>query len=186
MGVELLLQGTVEVETGESVNTVEAMSQWALFSRLRAPFVLYVPPSALDTARRLCAEFNIPVSEIWTYHTALDQVRFTMVHHAPEAAAKPEPKPAAPAKAEVKAAKPPAVKPVAAAPAPKVAAAAKTAKPAVKAAPKAKPVAKSAAKKPAAKTAAKPAAKPATKPAPKAKPAAKAAAKAVKGKAKRR
>ena len=32
------LKGTVEVETGESVNNLEAMSQWATFSRLRAPF----------------------------------------------------------------------------------------------------------------------------------------------------
>lgn len=96
------LEGTVEVETGESVNTLEAMSQWALFSRLRAPFVLYVPPSAVDTARRLCAEYQIPVSEIWTYHTALDQVRFTMVHRAPTPAA---PKTRTAASAEGKAVK---------------------------------------------------------------------------------
>lgn len=198
------LQGTVEVETGESVNTLEAMSQWALFSRLRAPFVLYVPPSALDAARRLCAEFKIPVSEIWTYHTALDQVRFTMVHSAPATAARPEPRPAAPApvKAEVKEAKPAALKPVAAVkpvavkpaavkpaaakPAPKVAAATKTAKPAVKAAAKTKLAPKGAAKKPTAKAVAKPAAKPISKTASKAKPVASAAVKAVKGKAKRR
>ena len=30
------LQGTVEVETGESVNTLEAMAEWGPFSRLRA------------------------------------------------------------------------------------------------------------------------------------------------------
>jgi len=78
------LQGTVEVETGESVNTLEAMAQWGPFSRLRAPFFLYVPPNALDTARRLCAEHQVVASEIWTYHMAADQVRFTMVHRAPE------------------------------------------------------------------------------------------------------
>jgi hypothetical protein len=79
------LQGTIEVETGESVNTLEAMAQWGPFSRLRAPFYLYVPPNALDTARRLCAEHQVSVSEIWTYHTAGDQVRFTLVHRTPEA-----------------------------------------------------------------------------------------------------
>ncbi len=78
------LQGTVEVETSESVNTLEAMAEWGPFSRLRAPFVLYVPPNSLDTARRLCAEHQVDVSEIWTYHTAADQVRFTLVHRAPE------------------------------------------------------------------------------------------------------
>jgi hypothetical protein len=96
------LQGTVEVETGESVNTLEALAQWGPFSRQRAPFFLYVPPTSLETARRLCAEHNIAVAEIWTYHTALDQVRFTMVHRAPESAAKPKaraPEPTAAAKA---------------------------------------------------------------------------------------
>ena len=78
------LQGTIEVETGESVNTLEAMAEWGPFSRLRAPFVLYVPPNSLDAARRLCAEYHVTVSEIWTYHTAADQVRFTMVDQAPE------------------------------------------------------------------------------------------------------
>jgi hypothetical protein len=78
------LQGTVEVETGESVNTLEAMAEWGPFSRLRAPFFLYVPPNSLDTARRLCTEHQVSVAEIWTYHTAADQVRFTMVHRAPE------------------------------------------------------------------------------------------------------
>jgi len=47
------LLGTVEVETAESVNNLEAMSQWRTFSRLRAPFHLYVPSSAIDTAKRL-------------------------------------------------------------------------------------------------------------------------------------
>lgn len=90
------LQGTIEVETGESVNTLEAMAEWGPFSRLRAPFVLFVPPNALDTARRLCAEHQVVVSEIWTYHTAADQVRFTMVHRAPESQqVKPRSEPAA-------------------------------------------------------------------------------------------
>ena len=80
------LQGTVEVETGESINTLEAMAEWGPFSRLRVPFHLYVPPNAIDTVRRLCAEHQVDAAEIWTYHTAADQVRFTMVHRAPEPA----------------------------------------------------------------------------------------------------
>jgi hypothetical protein len=86
------LQGTIEVETTESVNTLEAMAEWGPFSRLRVPFFLYVPPASIDTVRRLCAEHEVVATEIWTYHTAADQVRFTMVHRVPEiAVAKPRP-----------------------------------------------------------------------------------------------
>ena len=48
------LEGLIEVETGESVNHLEAMAQWAHFGRARAPFYLYVPAAAVDIARRLC------------------------------------------------------------------------------------------------------------------------------------
>jgi hypothetical protein len=71
--------GTIEVETTESINTLEAMAEWGPFSRLKVPFHLYVPPNAIDTARRLCTEHQIVAAEIWTYHTAVDQVRFTLV-----------------------------------------------------------------------------------------------------------
>ena len=37
------LQAVVEVETGESVNHLEALAQWAHFAKLRAAFHLYVP-----------------------------------------------------------------------------------------------------------------------------------------------
>jgi hypothetical protein len=148
------LQATVEVETGESVNTLEAMAEWGPFSRLRAAFHLYVPPNSLDTARRLCAEHQIVATEIWTYHTAADQVRFTMVHREPDAAPaktvkappKPEVKPAKDAKPT---AKKPAGQPVAKKPAKPMAAKTKSAKPA-RAAKPAKAAKKSAAKKPAA------------------------------------
>ena len=80
------LQATVEVETTESINTLEAMAEWGPFSRLRAAFFLYVPPNAIDTVRRLCAEHHVEPAEIWTYHTAVDQVRFTMVHQSAAAA----------------------------------------------------------------------------------------------------
>jgi hypothetical protein len=129
------LQGTIEVETSESVTTLEAMAEWGPFGRLRAPFVLYVPPNSLDTARRLCAEHQVDVSEIWTYHTAADQVRFTLVHRAPESQQAKWKAPAKPEKIEKK-------------PARKAAASAKPAKKAVakKAAPARKAAAKKAAK----------------------------------------
>ena len=73
------LLGVVEVETAESVNHLEAMSQWAAFSRLRTPFHLYVPVSMIDVARRLVQDMQIPVSEIWAYHVLGDQLRFTLV-----------------------------------------------------------------------------------------------------------
>jgi hypothetical protein len=88
------LEGTVEVETGESVNQLEALAEWGVFSKLRVPLHLYIPPPSLDTARRLCEEHSIPVAEIWTYHLAVDQVRFTLVHRAPAPAKAPAMKPA--------------------------------------------------------------------------------------------
>ena len=87
------LLGVVEVETAESVNHLEAMSQWAAFSRLRTPFHLYVPVSMIDVARRLLQDMQISVSEIWAYHVIGDQLRFTLV----QKSAQPELKSAKPA-----------------------------------------------------------------------------------------
>ena len=74
------LEGLIEVETGESVNHLEAMAQWAHFGRAKAPFYLYVPAGAVDIARRLCVENQVSVSEIWSYHSMGDQTRFALVH----------------------------------------------------------------------------------------------------------
>jgi hypothetical protein len=87
------LLGVVEVETAESVNHLEAMSQWAAFSRLRTPFHLYVPVSMIDVARRLLQDMQITVAEIWAYHVIGDQLRFTLV----QKSAQPELKGAKPA-----------------------------------------------------------------------------------------
>jgi len=73
------LLGVVEVETTESVNQLEAMSQWATFSKFRVPFHLYVPVGCVDSARRLCADLQIPAAEVWAYHAIGDQMRFTLV-----------------------------------------------------------------------------------------------------------
>ena len=77
------LAGVVEVETSESVNQLEAMAQWARFGRLPVEFFLYVPFGAVGVARRLCGDHAIGVTEIWTYHSVGDQVRFAQVHKAP-------------------------------------------------------------------------------------------------------
>jgi len=88
------LMGTVEVETSESVNHLEARAQWAHLGRARAPFHLYVPAGSVEIARRLAAENQVNVSEIWTYHTIGDQTRFTLAHRSPQetkrAAAEPK------------------------------------------------------------------------------------------------
>lgn len=84
------VQGVIEVETGESVNHLEALAQWAHLSKSAAPFHLYVPAGMVDVARRLCEDNKIHVSEIWSYHAVGDQMRFTMVHRSKE----PPPQPA--------------------------------------------------------------------------------------------
>ena len=94
------LVGLVEVETTESVNHLEAMSQWATFSKMRVAFHLYVPVGCVDSARRLCTDLQIPVGEVWAYHSVGDQIRFTLVHRVPQAsdgkrAASPEAAPPA-------------------------------------------------------------------------------------------
>lgn len=83
------LLGVVEVETAESVNHLEAMSQWVALSKLRAPFHLYVPSTSIDTARRLCVDFNVPVAEFWAYHSLGEQMRFTLVHKSDKSAPEP-------------------------------------------------------------------------------------------------
>ena len=79
------LMGIVEVETGESVNHLEALAEWAHYSKARAAFHLYVPAGMVDVARRLAEDNHIYVSEIWSFHTVGDQVRFTLVHRNREA-----------------------------------------------------------------------------------------------------
>ena len=84
------LAGLVEVETGESVNNLEAMAQWTHFSRARVPFHLYVPVSGVDAARRLCDANDAHPAEIWTYrptNDGFDLVR--MFQDASAAAARP-------------------------------------------------------------------------------------------------
>jgi hypothetical protein len=153
------LQAIVEVETGESVNHLEALAQWAHYGRIRAAFHLYIPAAMVDVARQLADDNQIHVAEIWSYHIVGDEPRFTLVHRNKEpisAQARKTP--------IVKAVmpKPVVAKPIVAAP---------VAKPEAPVAPKAV-VPKTAAPKAAAKPApkAKPTLKPASKPKPAAKP----------------
>ena len=116
------LSGLVEVETGESVNNLEAMAQWVHFSRARVPFHLYVPVTGYDTARRLCDANGARPSEIWTYRVTMDGFDLVRIFHdaaaatvkppaRPAPAAKPKTKPAATVAAKkVKAPKPKAPK----------------------------------------------------------------------------
>jgi hypothetical protein len=156
------LAGIVEIETGESVNNLEAMYQWGPFSKARVPFHLYVPVQGYDAARRLIDANHARITEVWTYRPAndgFDLVRMsadpaaTNAKGASRAVATIPSMPPKPAVAEPKA-DPPAVKVVAkAASAPKPAP-----KPAPKAAPK--PVAKPAKPAPKAAKTKKPAAPP--------------------------
>jgi hypothetical protein len=91
------IEVVIEVETGESVNHLEALAQWAHFGRIRAAFHLYVPAGMVDVARRLCEDNKIYVAEIWSYHLIGDQPRFALVHRNREAPP-PRPKPPAPPK----------------------------------------------------------------------------------------
>jgi hypothetical protein len=73
----------IEVETAESVNNLEALAEWVPFGRLKYAFHLYVPTTAIDVARRLCTDSNIPVAEIHSYHWVGDEMRFLPVYKAP-------------------------------------------------------------------------------------------------------
>ena len=78
------VEAIVEVETGESVNHLEALAEWAHYAKGRAPFHLYVPSTMVDVARRLCEDNQITVNEIWSFHGIGDDVRFTLVHRTRE------------------------------------------------------------------------------------------------------
>jgi hypothetical protein len=89
------IEAVVEVETGESVNHLEALAEWAHFARLRPAFHLYVPSTMVEVARRLCEDNHIVVGEIWSYHGIGDDVRFTLVHRNKDLAATRTKEPAA-------------------------------------------------------------------------------------------
>jgi hypothetical protein len=77
------LGGIVEVETGESVNNLEALAQWTHFGKIRVPFHLYVPVMSYDSARRLCELHHVRPTEIWTYRSAMDGFDFVRAQQNP-------------------------------------------------------------------------------------------------------
>lgn len=101
------LAGLVEVESAESVNNLEAMAQWAHFSKARVPFHLYVPVNVFDAAKRLSEANHAAVSEIWTYRASVDGFDLVrMFHDTSAAGARAAARPAAPEQKPKKAAKP--------------------------------------------------------------------------------
>ena len=107
------LQVVVEVETGESVNHLEALAQWTHLARTRAAFHLYVPAGMVDVARRLSEDNQVFVAEIWSYHSVGDDIRFTLVHRSREAPAFAKAPAVKPAPAKAAAVKPAVAKPAA-------------------------------------------------------------------------
>jgi len=72
LGEARKLAGVVEIETGESVNNLEALAQWVHFGKAKVPFHLYVPANMYEATRRLCDAYKARVTEIWTYRGAVD------------------------------------------------------------------------------------------------------------------
>jgi len=180
------LAGVIEVETGESVNNLEAMAQWVHFARSRVPFHLYVPVTAYESTRRLCEANHAQVSEVWTYRPAADgfdlvrisvdasATRFrgpmaTLATIPPKPAPPPPAPPVAPPPVPVKAASPtPAPPPAVKAKAPPVAARPVAKKPAPAKPAPAKPAPPKPAPPKPAPAKSRAAAKPVRKPAPRA------------------
>ena len=79
------LHGVVEVETAESINHLEAITEWTHFGKVRGAFYLYVPAGFTDIADRLCAAGGINVTEIWTYYAIGSQVKFSRAYRSPRA-----------------------------------------------------------------------------------------------------
>ena len=79
------LHGVIEVETAESVNHLEAMSEWSHSAKARGSFYLYVPAGFTDVALRLCQATKINVTEIWAYYAIGSQAKFSMSYRSPRA-----------------------------------------------------------------------------------------------------
>ena len=79
------LHGVIEVETSESVNHLEAMSEWSHFAKARGSFYLYVPAGFTEVALRLCQATKINVTEIWAYYAIDSQAKFSMSYRSPRA-----------------------------------------------------------------------------------------------------
>lgn len=72
----------IEVESGESVNRMEAMAEWGHFGKAKAPFQLYVPAATVDVARRIIEDHQVSVTELWSFVSVGDDIHFHLVRHA--------------------------------------------------------------------------------------------------------
>lgn len=79
------LHGVIEVETAESVNHLEAMSEWTHFAKVKGSFYLYVPAGFTEVALRLCQAAKVNVTEIWAYYAIDSQAKFSMAYRSPRA-----------------------------------------------------------------------------------------------------
>ncbi len=79
------LHGVIEVETAESVNHLEAMSEWSHFAKAKGSFYLYVPAGFTEIALRLCQVAKVNVTEIWAYYAIDSQAKFSMSYRSPRA-----------------------------------------------------------------------------------------------------
>ena len=79
------LHGVIEVETAESVNHLEAMSEWSHFAKVKGSFYLYVPAGFTEVALRLCQAAKVNVAEIWAYYAIDSQAKFSMAYRSARA-----------------------------------------------------------------------------------------------------
>jgi hypothetical protein len=77
------VHAVVEVETSESVNHLEAMSEWRHFAKVRGSFYLYVPAGFTELALRLCQASEVNVTEIWAYYAIDSKAKFSMSYRSP-------------------------------------------------------------------------------------------------------
>ena len=65
-----------EVETSDSVNETEALSQWLEYGKLGVPFDLFVPSETYTNAHELVKKYEIKLSEIVPYSYEGGRIRF--------------------------------------------------------------------------------------------------------------
>jgi hypothetical protein len=65
-----------EVETSDSVNETEALSQWLEYGKLGVPFDLFVPSETYTNAHELVKKYEIKLSEIVPYSYEGGRIKF--------------------------------------------------------------------------------------------------------------
>ena len=65
-----------EVETNDSVNETEALSQWLEYGKLGVPFDLFVPSETYTNAHELVKKYEIKLREIVPYSYEGGRIKF--------------------------------------------------------------------------------------------------------------